>query len=948
VSLADPVSRLRAGLVGRLDGELRADGMSRALWATDGSIYRRLPRAVVTARSERDVRRVLGAARAAGLPVTARGAGTSLAGQATAPGVALDLSALDSLQSLDPQARLCSVGPGMVQAELNAALRPRGLEFGADTSTADVATIGGMVANDSAGMRSVVYGTTADQVRGLRCVLADCSVVELASVTMAEARRQAAEPGPLGRLVRHALELGDRHREEIRRRFPPMIRRVSGYGLDALIDPDRLDLTRLVCGSEGTLAVVTRVDLSLVPTPPVRRMAALEFGSLLAAAAATPRLLASEPSALELFDRVALDRARANDAYRDATGFVRGDPDAVLLIEYSGSAEQVDERLRAIDALGRGAGADRAHALPDADRERTIALRRAVLPLLLGTTEPEKPVAFVEDAAVPPERLAEFVQRFESIVRAHGTWACFYGHASVGTLHVRPALDTKVVLGVQRMREIAEQVAELVVDCGGSISGEHGDGLSRSEFLTRMYGETLVRAFGELKNAWDPGGMLNPGVIVDPAPMTSALRLGPDYRPATIATHLDFGAEDGFAGAIELCNGSGFCRKTIHGTMCPSYMVTADEQDTTRARANALRSILDGTLPLTELTGPRLHEVLDLCVSCKACKTECPSGVDMAALKTEIWAQRGDVSGFNLRQRAAAHAHLGLRAAGLAPRLINALGRTRAAHRAAERVAGIDRRRRLPEVARQPFRRRFAHLPRGAGPTEVALFNDTWTNYQRPDIGEAAVRVLTASGARVSLPDVVCCGRPMLSEGLVEAARRHARRNVEVLAPLAARGVRVAGLEPSCVSALRDDYRRLLPGDPRVKAVADATHLWEEVLLELSPPALRPGAPALLHGHCHQKALFGTAATERALALASVDVVTVDSGCCGMAGLFGYEREHYEVSMRMGERRLFPAVRAAPERTVVAPGTSCREQIADGTGRAAMHPSEYLADLLTD
>jgi FAD/FMN-containing dehydrogenase/Fe-S oxidoreductase len=936
--------RLHAALDGRLDGELRTDAMSRSLWATDASIYRRDPAGVVLARSEADVRRAIGAARATGVPVTARGTGTSLAGEATSPGLVLDTSAMDRLLELDPGAARARVEPGLIQATLNAHAASHGLVFGADTSTAAVATLGGMIGNDSAGMRSIVYGRTRDQVLGLRCVLSDGAVVELAPMPSEEAVRRARCGDRLAGLLRTALELADRYGDEVLRRYPRILRRVSGYGLDALLNTDTLDLARLVCGSEGTLAVTTRADVRLHPLPAVRAMASLQFPTLAEAARATPLVLKQGPSAVELLDRVAIEHARANRFWADSTSFVHGDPAALLLVEWSGTAEEVTRRLVAAQDVGRSVGADHVTLLSEpADQARTVRLRASILPLLLGRAEAAKPVAFVEDAAVAPERLEEFVVRFEEVLREEGTWACFYGHASVGCLHVRPALDTRQPHDLTRMRRIAERVADLVIELGGSLSGEHGDGLSRSEFLERMYGPELVRAFAELKAAWDPDGLLNPGVIVRPARMDADLRVSPRRHGGEVPTSLDFSRQGSFIGAIELCNGTAQCRKLGSGTMCPSYMVTRDERDTTRARANALRSVLDGSLPMSELTGPAMQAVMDLCVGCKACVSECPSGVDVASMKVEVLAQRGAAHGFSLRQRAAGSMRRNLALAGRAPGLVNALGATRLARRGAEAIAGIDRRRRLPRVAPETFAARFERLAHGDG-REVALFNDTWTNHQRPEIGEAAVRVLVAAGARVVLPEVVCCGRTMLSEGLVDDARRHAARNLELLDPLAQRGVPLAGLEPSCILTIRDDYARLLPGDPRVARVAAATRLFEEALLELDPPALRPGGAVVLHAHCHQKSLVGAGPTERALALApGTQVTTLDSGCCGMAGLFGYEREHYDVSMRMGERVLFGAVRAAGDADVVAPGTSCREQIRDGTGRVALHPAEWLA-----
>jgi FAD/FMN-containing dehydrogenase/Fe-S oxidoreductase len=942
--------RLHAALDGRLQGYLRTDEASRALWSTDASIYLRKPVGVVVARAEEDVKLALATARELGLPITPRGTGTSLAGQATAPGLALDLSEMQRVVNIDPEARRCVVEPGTIQGELNALVEPHGLVFGADTSTSDVATLGGMVGNNSAGMRSIVYGTTADQVLSLRCVLANSETVELKALSREEAKRRARHADAGARLLRGALEIGESYADEIKRRFPRMIRRVSGYGLDALVDPETVDLTRLVCGSEGTLAVVTRAGFRLAELPPRRGLASLQFDSLTAAARATVELLKTGPSALELLDTVAISRARASTAYAGSTGFIQGNPRAILLVEWSGTDEELDERFAGLEEIARGVGAN--HAAPLRTRgemQATVKLRKSILPLLLGTTDKEKPVAFVEDAAVPPERLEEFIGRFEEIVERNGTWACFYGHASVGCLHVRPALDTSDPSGTARMRRIAEEVADLVVQCGGSLSGEHGDGLARSEFLEKMYGMEILRAFAEVKRLFDPEGSLNPGVIVAPPPMDRQLRIGPGRRRLPINTSLDFSDQGSFAAAVELCNGSGLCRKKTGGTMCPSYMVTLDEHDTTRARANMLRSVIDGTLPPEELTGERMKEVMDLCVGCKACKTECPSQVDVASMKTEVLSQMGKRNGFSLRQKAAGHVRRQLALAALFPALYNAAAGTRLARRAAA-LAGIDPRRSLPRVARQTFSRHFPSLPQGAGPAEVALFNDTWNEYQRPEIGVGAVRLFAAAGARVHLPKVVCCGRPMLSEGLVDAARENARRNLDLLFPLVESGVPLVGLEPSCILTIRDDYRKLLPGDERVERLASATRLFEEALLELEQvPPLHEGSPVLLHGHCHQKALVGTGPTEKALSLASgADVEVVDSGCCGMAGLFGYERDHYEVSMTMGERRLFPAVRGNEDRVVVAPGTSCREQISDGTGRHALHPAEYLARLLAD
>ncbi len=940
--------RLKDALEGKLDGYLRTDPASRALWSTDGSIYLRRPVGVVVARSEEDVKKALAAARDLKLSITPRGTGTSLAGQATAPGITLDTTLMQEVFEVDLENERCSVEPGVIQGELNELVEQHGLVFGADTSTSDVATLGGMLGNNSAGMRSLYYGTTADQILSLRCVLASGETVEIQPLSGDEAERRSRGSGPEARLLKNALEIGERYGEEIKRRYPKLIRRVSGYGLDALVDPETVDLTRLVCGSEGTLAIVTRAELRLQHLPPERALASFEFDSLAASARATVALLEEDPSAIELLDDVAIGRADATPAYRGSTGFIRGEPKAVLLVEWSGTKEELDERFSKLDDLAKEVGAQEAAALrTQEEMAQTVKLRKSILPLLLGTAEKDKPVAFVEDAAVPPERLEEFVTRFEEIVENNDTWACFYGHASVGTLHVRPALDTSDPEGVSRMRRIGEEVAELVDELGGSISGEHGDGLSRSEFLERMYGPEIMRAFAEVKRVWDPEGMLNPGVIVDPPPMDEQLRIGPGRKRLPLGTNLDFTDQGGFAAAVELCNGSGFCRKKNTGTMCPSFMVTLDEQDSTRARANMLRSVLEGTLPPEELTGEKMQEVMNLCVACKACKSECPSQVDVASMKTEVLNQMGQRYGFSLLQKVVGHIRPQLALAALVPTLYNSVASTRLARHAAG-LMGIDSRRKLPEVAKKTFSKSFPTLPQGEGPAEVALFNDTWNEYQWPEIGEGAVRLFAAAGAKVHLPEVVCCGRPMLSEGLVDAARENARRNLGLLMPIVERGIPLVGLEPSCILTMRDDYQKLLPNDERVQKLAEATRLFEEALLELDAELpLRDGVPVLLHGHCHQKALVGTGPTEKVLALApGTEVTVVDSGCCGMAGQFGYKKGHYEVSMKMGERRLFPAVREANESVIIAPGTSCREQISGGTGRHAQHPAVYLASRL--
>ena len=671
------------------------------------------------------------------------------------------------------------------------------------------------------------------------------------------------------------------------------------------------------------------------------------------------------PSAVELVDATIIRRCREAAGYRELVDFVQGDPGAVLLVEFYGESERELEAT-----LARfGADVERLRlgyatvTTTDPERQaRMWRMRQAGLGLLMSVPGDTKPLAFVEDAAVAPERLPRFVERFDAIVRAHGTEAAYYGHSSVGCLHIRPMVNVKDAAGLRSMEAIASEVADLVLEFGGSLSGEHGDGILRGAFTERMFGPELTEAFRELKHAFDPRGVLNPGKIVDTPPFNENLRVGPQTRNVEPSTHLDFSREGGFAGAIEQCNGQGACRK-MDGGMCPSFMVTRDEEHSTRGRANLLRIAISGVLPPQELTGQRLFDALDLCVECKACKAECPSGVDMAKLKYELLTQRYEAHGVPLRARLFGHvAALGALGSATAP-LSNALVRSRPARWLLHRLLGIDRRRTLPRFRRETFRRWFARrtAPAGQAPRgEAVLFDDTFTQFHHPEVGRAATQLLEALGYRVVLVERKgCCGRPAISKGMLGTAREWARRNVEALLPYAERGVPIIGTEPSCLLTLRDEYPDLLREEPlrsSSRTVAGRALLLDELVAQLA--ADEPSVTAIfrddahsqivLHGHCHQKALAGMEPTLAALALIpGYSVELIDSACCGMAGSFGFEAEHYAVSRAMGALRLFPAVRAAPADAVVAiTGVSCRQQIEHFTSRTPRHVAELLAEAL--
>jgi Fe-S oxidoreductase len=717
-------------------------------------------------------------------------------------------------------------------------------------------------------------------------------------------------------------------------------------------------------GSEGTLALARRAKVRIEPRPPATALAVVHFKDIVESIRASEIILPFNPAAVELVDDMILDLARGSLDLSRQMDFIEGHPAAILLVEFYGENEaELRSKIEAMEAALKREKTGYAYVREfNAARQLSIwKLRKAGLGLLLGMKGERKPIAFVEDCAVEPARLPEFFVRFREIIHKYNTTAGYYGHASVGCLHIRPLINTKDPRDIRVMKEMTDDITDLVIEFNGGMSGEHGDGLARSHLNEKLFGTALYNAFRNVKRAFDPELRMNPGKIVDAPPMTENLRYGERYETIDIRTHYDFSREGGFATAVELCNGAGVCRKKNDGTMCPSYMVTLEDTHSTRGRANLMREILAGKLPAEELTGQALYDALDLCLECKGCKAECPSNVDMAKLKYEVLAHYNERNGASLRSRLFANIHALSRIASIWPSLANALGGSSAARAALDRFAGIDRRRRLPPFAPQRFEswfRKSSGKRRGdrsgsdadTSGKKVVFFHDTFVDFNYPEIGKAAVQVLEAAGYAVTLVERRCCGRPMISKGFPEAARENAGFNVRNLLPFVEDGYAVVGCEPSCMLTFRDEYPDLLQGEA-VRKVAAASFIFEEFVakekragrwkLEFRPQA----AKALVHGHCHEKALIGSGYLKEALGLA-YRVEEVDSGCCGMAGSFGYEKEHYEVSMAIGRRRLFGAVEGSPEAVVVAPGVSCRQQIEHATGRVALHPAEALARAL--
>ena len=978
-----PADALR-GLANAVEGEVRTDIHNRLLYATDASLYQVEPMAVVIPASIEDAARAVAFCREKCLPILPRGGGTSLAGQCVNRAVVIDCSVnCRGILEFDAAGRRVRVEPGITVDDLNDAIAKDGLFFAPDPATSRHANIGGCIGNNAAGARSILYGRTSESVLGVDVLLADPALPG-----MVRLERGASDPVALD-LARRVCGVVSRFAPLIRERFPRTVRRNAGYGLDMVLramesagwregPPTEealraVNLAHLICGSEGTLAVTIGAELMLHPRPAAKGLAVLGFADLDEAIAQVVPILGTRPSAVELLDDTIIDLAKANLEYRHYVDLMpapaRGDLKAVLYVEYFGaSADEVRDRFAALEETVPGVPC---HRHTDAQAMLSAwKLRKAGEPLLHGIPGHRKPITFIEDNAIPVENLGRFVRELRGIVTRHGTRAAFWAHASVGVLHVRPLLDIHEVADRARMVRIAQETADLARSLGGVMSGEHGDGRARGPLLERFYGPELMGAFREVKAIFDPRNLLNPGNIVAPGPIESIaenLRITPGGRPAVVpadlGTYFDYADAHGFDGAVEMCNGAGICRKKQGGTMCPSYQATLDERHSTRGRGNALRLAITGQggggTPVPGVSGPPLWsdpgtmETLDLCLSCKACKTECPSNVDIARLKAEFTAQRYKAEGrIPLRDRLFGQIRTLNRLGAMTPNLANAAAKFPPARAIANRVLGLHPRRSLPLFA-PPLNRRWP-AP-GRGPT-VALFGDCFSMFNEPGIGLATHRVLSAFGYRVVLADAGCCARAKISLGLLDGARREADATLARLRPLIEDDAIAAILfaEPSCLSAVKDDWLALRLSTPIElrRRLAAKTFLPEEFLhrrWEAHPrrPEFRPIGSVVLHAHCHQKALWGAESSGAMLRRVFGDACRVlDTGCCGMAGSFGYTKGRYDLSMKIGGLSLFPALSAARDSLIAAPGASCRHQVHDGAGRRAQHPMELIAAAL--
>jgi len=964
----------RAGL-----GELRLDPASRQLYSSDASIYQIVPLGVAFPRHEEDLIGLVSLANNYGIPILPRGSGTSLAGQAVGPAVIIDFSKhLNQLLDLNPDEGSAWVQPGLVLNVLNAFTSAHALMYGPDPASSDRATFGGMLGNNSTGAHSISYGMTSDNVLSIDVLLSDGTEARLESIGMSEAIGRAEAETLEGKLYRRALQIREQRAEVIKNSWPRTWRKASGYGLNYLlpwsasrppmwlragagdlyppIEPDTINLAPALVGSEGTLVVFKRIKVRLVPKPAHTVLGVLSYASIAEACDATPSLLGLQPSAIELIPQAMIRLARSVPAYARRLSFVKGDPEAIMIVEFAGDTQSEAESQ--LDKLGTGI----VRAVSLAEQEQVWGVRKVGLGLLMSRPGDAKPLPFLEDVAVPVDKLGEFVRSFQSILADNDTRGDFYAHASAGCLHVRPLIDLKTARGIEQMRGITRAVMAVANRLGGAMSGEHGDGRSHGEWIDQTFEPEIVETFRQLKLTADPKGLLNPGQVVDPQPMHVNLRYGPQYHADPWLSVLDFGNQDGLGGAIEMCNGAGVCRKD-GGIMCPSFQATREEMHSTRGRANLLRAMISTGLPDHADAQAAAHAALDLCLECKGCKAECPSGVDMARLKYDFLHNYYRRHRRPIRDYLFGHiGRLGNVARPFAP-LVNLALQTQTGKFLGERLVGLSANRTLP-----PFKWGRKSVPKFSPAEPDLLFlSDPFTENFYPELIQEAFKVLAAAGLKPRLIPVVGAGRTLISKGFLPQARAHARRLLRAIKRLDPTGhLPVVGIEPSEIYTLRDEYLDYLPTVPGVRSLARRTFMLDEFLLRGPDYGFAPvdrlrqrtranGSRVLLHGHCYQKTqppaddgiAIGQQATAALLTGVGYDVEMVDSGCCGMAGSFGYEREHYEISMQIGELALFPAVRSAsPDRRVVASGVSCRAQIASGTGRAAIHPVSLIVENL--
>ena len=965
--------QLKKGLIQALaaviQGEIRFDGISRQLYSTDASDYQKFPMGVVIPANIDDICAVISIAGEYGVSIIPRGGGSSLSGQTVGPGIVLDLSKyVNHILDINVEEQWADVESGVVLDVLNASLFPHGLMVGPDPSSSAVATLGGMTGNNSTGSHSIKYRMIADHIHEVDVVLADGNRVTLGSKSPEQVAELVEAPSAEGALYRGILGILKEYKADIETGYPGTWRNVAGYNLKRMLDDQKagrpLNLMPLVVGAEGTLAAITRIRVGLVPRPRAVRLMVLHFNDLKTALERVPFILEHEPSAVELMTHPTLKLAHDNSAYRSTLQtFVHGTPGAILIVEFAGESDgSIEKNVRGLEQALMDTGYDTpiSHCITPEEVGRVWWVRKSILGLLMSKPgDNNRRIWIIDDATVPVDRMVGFTQDILAAGRELGFELNFDAHASAGCLHMGPEINMKTVEGLASLERLSQKIIDIAIAHNGTTTGEHGEGLARSYFNKQLYGERLHQAFREVKALFDPQNIFNPHKMIDaPKPWDKDwLKYKPGYSTSLSPekTFLDFSSHNGFAGLVEMCNGQGECRSRVRGTMCPSFRVTGEEKDSTRGRANALRAAITGQFGIEGLTASEVYEVMDLCVACKACRNECSTRVDMAKLKFEFLAQYQARHGVPLRSRIIGHMEWSGRLGTLMPGLVNAFYKNSLFRELLEKMVKIDRRRTLPAIASVPFEHWFKHRikpiasPRGP----VVLWDDCHISYHQPELGKDAVRILEAAGFEVVLVEGRrCCGRPLISKGMLDKATEHARHNVARLLPHVRQGTPIVGVEPSCIACFRDEYPDLLKNQD-ARLVSQNSFFIEEFIAGLMLEGDVKFAfklpldkqTVMVHTHCYQKALGTSDPVITMLeALPETEVTMIDSGCCGMAGSFGYEKEHYDTSMAIGELSLFPAVRsAAPGVMIAAPGTSCREQIKDGTEQRAQHPISIFA-----
>jgi FAD/FMN-containing dehydrogenase/Fe-S oxidoreductase len=958
-----------------IDGEVLIDDVSKTIYATDASVYREMPLAVAIPKHTADIKKLICFASENKIPLVPRTAGTSIAGQVVGIGIIVDVSKhLNRIIEVNASEKWVRVEPGVVLDELNIYLQPYGLFFGPETSTSNRCMIGGMLGNNSCGAHSIVYGSVREHTLAVKTILSDGSEVEFVEMSVGKFQQKCELKTLEGSVYNNIYQIlkNDKNREEISCKFPDpdLKRRNTGYAIDVLLQTEPftakgnpINLSKLIAGSEGTLAFVTEIKLNLVDLPPANNaLICVHCNSLGEAFDANMIALEHKPVAIELMDNIILDCTKNNIEQRKNRFFLEGDPAALLLVELAYADKNfLDKEVNNIITQLKSKSLGYTYpVLYGNEIKKVWALRKAGLGLLSNIPGDAKPVAVTEDTAVSPKYLSDYIAEYKAMLEVHGLHSVYYGHAATGELHLRPVLNLKDEQHVRLFRIVALETARIVKKYKGSLSGEHGDGRLRGEFIPLMVGEHNYQLFREIKKTWDPEGIFNPGKITDTPAMDSSMRFNLSNKPREFKTYFDFSNDLGLLRAIEKCNGSADCRKSeiIGGIMCPSYMAIKDESATTRARANLLREILTHSPKENPFDSAELYEILDLCISCKGCKSECPSSVDMAKLKAEFLQHYYETNRVPFRTWMIANLTQFYKLGALAPKFSNYLLHANFSSTLIKKMIGFAPQRPFPEISDTPLMKWYSKIYRQLKKPDQAqkiyFFCDEFINYNEPHIGIKAILLLHHLGYEVIIPEHLESGRTYLSKGLLKKAQKIARRNVELLSGLVSNSVPLIGIEPSAILSFRDEYPELVGDELKAKALSLATNVY--VLDEFLVNQKNKGFIAShrfkeakikikYHGHCQQKSIASSAVTKEMLQLINgAEVEELKTGCCGMAGAFGYEKEHYPISMKIGELALFPQVRKANECIVAANGTSCRHHIKDGTGTQTCHPVEILYD----